>query len=210
MTAVVVTETFLQPPAGKPVTVKLSGTDWMATGLPIFIPFGGFYEVVTVRSATAAVIKNIGAAENLYAGSEVAAGLRCVPSGVPGPILEMRFTWNAGALDPATMGRGMGTDNADPRVASWLYIRGNSNGGGPNPVVLWRRFFASTNRVKGYLELFQPNSPGWMLYLVTEAKVIPSPQVQAFAVEMADVQTLPKHGEDVFLRYGIAGDRGEP
>lgn len=205
------TREFVQPAVGKPVAVYVDSSDGLATGVTCYTPFGGYYRCGAVNpGATTIHLTNLGTADNGHPGDIIAASSRIIACGPPGAILEMNFTWIAGVVNPALMGAGIGCNASSPKTASHLYIRGHSGSGGPNPVNLWKPLFRSTNPVKGVIELFQPNSPVWVAYLVKAYETLTTPQVQDFTVELADIQTAPRNGEQVYLKYSIAGDRGAP
>lgn len=195
------TAKYVQPAVGETVTVAVQSTVDLALGLTVYIPWGGYYECGKITSQTSVTLTNLGYAGNSFAGSEVGPGSRVVAAGIQGPTLGMRWTWITGAVDPAVMGGGIGTNNDKFNLASRLYIRGGSNGGGPNPVVLWPSFFARG----GHIELSVPNTDKWIVYRVVGYETLPRPQVQAFSVEWMDSQAVFQQGDEVFMQYGMAG-----
>jgi hypothetical protein len=122
----------------------------------------------------------------------------------------MRWTWTPGVVDPTVSTfAGIGCNNVKFDQASRLYIRGGSNGGGPNPVEMWAKLFNSTNDRKGTLELTVPNTAKWIVYEVLGYETLPRPQVQAFKVQVLDRQFEFARGDEVFLSWALAGDRGD-
>lgn len=197
----VLTAPFTQPQVGQTVVAKVKSTTEFALGLPVFTPFGGYYRCGKITSQTSVTLTNLGWTGNTFPGSVIGTGQRLVAAGEPGPLLSMRWTWIAGAVDPKTMGGGIGCDNEKFNRAGRLFIRGGSNDGGPNPVNLWKPFFANG----GHLELSVPNTPKWIVYRVEGYETLEDPQVQAFTVHWLDSQEVFQAGDEVHLSYAMGG-----
>ena len=80
----VLTGNFTQPVPTQTVNVSLGSTRWMTTGMIVFISNGGYYELISVGSFTAATLKNLGYLGNRVEGATVLAGNGVVAAGIKG------------------------------------------------------------------------------------------------------------------------------
>ena len=80
----ITTSAFTVPAAAATVTVSFANTDWMASGMVIYIQGAGYYEVSSVASSTSATIENLDYTGNAAAGNVIGVNATTSPSGPQG------------------------------------------------------------------------------------------------------------------------------
>ncbi len=75
---------YTQPPVSNNVIIDVVNSEWMAVGGILFISNGGYYEVVSIPSATQVEVTNLGYSQNASSGTMLTAGERVSPSGIRG------------------------------------------------------------------------------------------------------------------------------
>ena len=73
---------FTQPAVNSTVTATLNNTTWITPGSTVFIPNGGYYDVLSVPTSTSVILLNIAAQENASSGTSIASGSIVSPSGL--------------------------------------------------------------------------------------------------------------------------------
>jgi hypothetical protein len=82
--AVTTSALFTQPSSAANVAIAVTKTSPFTVGAELFIENGGFYEVVSIASATAMTVKNLGYADNASPAATVASGSDVIIAGARG------------------------------------------------------------------------------------------------------------------------------
>lgn len=78
----VVVSNFAQPAVNATVSVTVSNTAWVTAGSTVYIPNGGYYDVMSVDSSASLTLLNTGMQENAVSATSIAAGSVVSPSGL--------------------------------------------------------------------------------------------------------------------------------
>lgn len=78
----VVVSNFTQPAVNATVSVTVSNTAWVTAGSTVYIPNGGYYDVMSVDSSASLTLLNTGMPENAVSATSIAAGSVVSPSGL--------------------------------------------------------------------------------------------------------------------------------
>jgi hypothetical protein len=82
--AVTTSALFTQPSSAANVAITVTKTSPFTVGAELFIENGGFYEVVSIASATGMTVKNLGYADNASPAATIASGSDIIIAGARG------------------------------------------------------------------------------------------------------------------------------
>jgi hypothetical protein len=128
----VVVSNFTQPAVNSTVSVTVSNTAWVSAGSTLYIPNGGYYDVMSVDSSVSLTLLNTGMQENASSGTSIVAGSVISPSGlavksyVPSTTTTASYTQpSAGSNVQISVGR-----TSIFAIGNTIYISGTTLQGG--------------------------------------------------------------------------------